>query len=290
MIDINYLTNTYKDFLKEATELKYFFTILNEMKAEANYLKSSSEIETKSVDALVKNSINIAKNYSGEVTNLNLHTEDVSNLIHMTTTVVNLLDSTAKSLIDYTQFPLFSKFYGDLSDEFQEISKGSHDNITAVFKDLYNAKNKYKASQNKLEKINKELEVLLTSRRKADSDEKNSYNLSMKDKLDDKILNSINEFDENKLINKQNFDECKRQEIILNDLVKDYFSQCVVFFVTNTKKLKVLFEGIIDNKSGATYKIKDLIILSKNYLVNTEIITEGIEKKYCDSKGLIFGI
>jgi len=67
MIDVNFLNNQPKEFIKETNILKYLFNVLNEINQELLYIKNNSECEYKNFDTPTKNLIITLKNYNNEM-------------------------------------------------------------------------------------------------------------------------------------------------------------------------------------------------------------------------------
>ena len=65
-----------------------------------------------------------------------------------------------------------------------------------MLRDLLNSRSKYRTNISKTEKIVKELEAAFASKRKLDGEK--SYNMTLRDKVEDKILILFNEFEEYK--------------------------------------------------------------------------------------------
>jgi len=113
---------------------------------------------------------------------------------------------------------------------------------------LLNQKNKFKALNQKTDKHMKDIEYAIMQRKKLDSDDKNSYNLSIKEKSDDKILNLLNEFDDLKALLTAAYEETKKSETNLNEIINANFLFNLTIAVQGIKKLKMSFDEMIDNK------------------------------------------
>jgi len=95
MIDTNYLNNQPKEFSKETNTLKYLFNILNEIKQELLYIKSTSECEFKNFDMPSKNLVNTIKNYNNELSIL--MNDDYSNSLKVFEYVINIFTKSMKN-------------------------------------------------------------------------------------------------------------------------------------------------------------------------------------------------
>ena len=136
----------------------------------------------------------------------------------------------------------------------------------------------------------KELETVLCSKRKLESE--NSYNLTLREKVEDKILNILNDLEEFKGLINNNFDEVKKIENLLNEFLKDKFSITMKFTYDCHKRLISYFEFLINYKISHFFKIKQMLIEGNNNLKFIEIdFSSNInEKNYALLKSMKYGI
>jgi hypothetical protein len=290
MIDVNYLSYNYtKELNKEANQLKFFFSLANEVRQEIDYIKSIGEIENKTIDPLGKTITNIIKNYTTEINNQFLEKEDLTNLNKLSSIFMNNLDTTSNFFAEFAQYPIITKLHSEIKEEILEYSKGSQDQINIAFKDLINSRNKFKSFQTKHDKMYKDMESTILSKRKIENDEKHSYNSVIKDKVDDKILNLMNEFEDNKIALNTSFDECKTKESSVNELLKNYFIKILKLNCDNIKKITKCFDSISGNKFMLMNNMNENTETAKENLNQTELELENLEKRYSEMKGTPFG-
>jgi vacuolar-type H+-ATPase subunit D/Vma8 len=130
----------------------------------------------------------------------------------------------------------------------------------------------------------------LTSKRKLESE--NSYNKTLKDKVEDKILNLLNDFEEFKGIINTNFDEVKKFENFLNEFLKTQFSKILKFSFDTHKRLFCHFEALVGIKISLFNKIKQILVSGNETLKNIEIdyTSNGFERRYSELKNVKFGM
>ena len=126
--------------------------------------------------------------------------------------------------------------------------KGSQDSILQSIKDLLSQKAKFKNFNQKAEKIIKEIDLALQQKKKLNTGDLNSFNLSLKEKTEDKILNLINDFEDTKLNINITFEEIKKLENNFNEIIKGIFFHNLIITIKGIKNLKICFEETIDNK------------------------------------------
>ena len=129
----------------------------------------------------------------------------------------------------------------------------------------------------------KEIEYAITQRKKLDTDEKNAYNLSMKEKCEDKILNLLNEFDELKAQLTVTFEDTKKSETNLNEIIKANFLFNLIITIQGIKKLKMIFDEMIDNKIKYLRTIVDVILDAIESISKLELVTN-----YCMDQKAFF--
>ena len=290
MSELYFLNNIPKEYTKELNFYKFILTILTEIKQEANYIKLSNELEVKSIEQFGKNTVNLSKMFIQEINLQTLMNEDASNLCKIMQFIINHLENISKHLEDFSQNIYINKLFNDVIEETAENFKNLQEGVSNAFKELLNFKVKYKACLIKYEKSYKELDTNINNKRKLENDEKNSYNLSMKDKVDDKILNYLNEFEDNRqsLINL--YDEYKKSEENINNINKNALVNNIKYDYGIIVKFVNCYKYLIENKNNCLLKIKDQISKSISGVSNIEIEISYVEKKYSEIKGIKYGI
>jgi len=282
MIEINSLNDLPKIFFKELSEFKYILSIYNEIKSEITYIKSLVEIESKSFEGLSKGILIQTKNFNTEIANV----EDVTNLILIEKYLVGVFESISVDQMSSGVSLIANKNFVEISDEIGDYTKGLLEKLNSLIKELSNARAKYKANYAKIEKNYKELEQIFGSKRKLEYDDKNAYNQTMKEKLNDKILNILNEFGENKINLVSSFDECKRLENNFNELIKNSFVNVIKFLHSSINHFRNTLEEIAENRITITKKQKESVSGTIEKMRRTELILENQELNYNNLKGI----
>jgi len=222
MIDTTYLNGYQKEFAREVGQLRFLLTLINELKMNFQQIKNISESESKSFDSLQKNISNQVKIFLTDSSTVN---DDPTLFLKFSNMFISILDNYGRcfsdevSIINSTVY----KMNHQISEEYSILTKGIVENSNFVLKDLLNSRAKYRSSVNKTEKVVKELETAFSSKRKLDNE--HSYNMTLRDKVEDRILNLLNDFEEYKGIINNNFDEVKKFENFLNEFLKNQFSK-----------------------------------------------------------------
>jgi len=192
-------------------------------------------------------SISLNNSYS------NIRSNNGSPTVNKTVTINNNID-------ELSNFNLIKIIFNDINNQINESLKGSQESISWSLKDLFNQKYKFKLLNQKADKQMKEIEYAIIQRRKLGTDEKNNYNLSLKEKAEDKILNLLNEFDEIKGQLLINFEDAKKSETNFNEILKANFLFNLIIAIQGIKKLKISFNEMIDNKINYLKTIERVIL------------------------------
>ncbi len=288
MIDTTYLNGYQKEFAREVGQLRFLLTLINELKMNFQQIKNISESESKSFDSLQKNISNQVKIFLTDSSTVN---DDPTLFLKFSNMFISILDNYGRcfsdevSIINSTVY----KMNHQISEEYSILTKGIVENSNFVLKDLLNSRAKYRSSVNKTEKVVKELETAFSSKRKLDNE--HSYNMTLRDKVEDRILNLLNDFEEYKGIINNNFDEVKKFENFLNEFLKNQFSKILKFSFVNHKRLHSNYETIVGIKIALFNKIKIILdsgVESIKY-IEIDYSSNEYEKKYCDLKSVKFG-
>ena len=218
MIETTYLNGYQKEFSFEIGQLKFLVTLVNELKMNFQSIKNLTESEFKAYDSFQKNISNQVKIFLNDSSTVN---DDPTMLLKFTNMFISIFDNYERSLSEGLNEinTNVSKMNTEISEDYFSITKGFVENSNIVMKDLLNFRSKYRTSITKTEKVVKELESVLSSKSKLESE--NSYNMTLREKIEDKILNLLNDFEESKGVINHNFDEVKKFETYLNDFIKN---------------------------------------------------------------------
>lgn len=125
---------------------------------------------------------------------------------------------------------------------------GSQVSVLQSIKDLTSQKTKFKTLNQKAEKTIKEIEAALQQKKNLTSGDINSFNLALKEKSEDKILNLINDYEETKINIENTYEEIKKSENNFNEIIKANFFHNLIITIKGIKNLKICFEETIENK------------------------------------------
>lgn len=191
---------------------------------------------------------------------------------------------------ELSNFNLITKIFNDINNQITESLKGSQESISSSIKELSNQRIKFKTLNQKAEKQMKEIENAVLQRKKIDSDEKGSYYLSIKEKSEDKILNLLNEFDELKAQISVTFEDAKKAETNLNEIIKTNFLFNLMITIQGIRKLKMSFDEMIDNKIKYLKKIESLLLDAIENINRMDIVKNYAFEIKClfDLKGIVF--
>lgn len=197
----------------------------------------------------------------------------------------NIFNNTLNTQEDFSNLNQINKIYLEINNQINESLKGSQESISIVIKDLSNQRLKFKNLNIKAEKQMKEIENAILYRKKIETDDKNNYNLSLREKSDDKILNLLNEFEEIKSQILVSFEETKKSETNLNEIIKANFLYNLIINIQGIKKLKICFDETIENKQKFFKTIEEIILNSlDNIEKNENDIPDDCYKIFYESK------
>jgi hypothetical protein len=289
MTELNFLNGIPKEYSKEVNLLKPALGVLAEFRQEALFTKNLSDLEAKSIDLIGKAIPNLTKIYSSDIQGQNLLQDDVTGLVKINQLIINNFELNSKFFEDYSQGQYIAKLCNEINDEITEYFKQAQDGLLSNTKELSGAKNRYRTSLAKCERLYKDLEVSIQGRRKHESDEKNNYNLTIKDKTDDKVLNYLNEFEDNQAQLVTSYEEYKKAEEGLHEFTKNSIIANVKLSEGLLCKITQNVQLVIDHKYNIMKKVKEVtsdIILA---IINSDLDLLDDERKYCQLKNIKYG-
>jgi hypothetical protein len=181
---------------------------------------------------------------------------------------------------EISNFDLLSKIFNSINTQINETLNGSQDSIIQSIKDLVSQKTKFFNLNQKAEKIIKDIDQAFQQKNKLNSGDLNSYNLTLKEKAEDKILNLINDFEETKLSLRNNYEEIKKLENNFNEIIKGNFFHNLLITIKGIKNLRICFEEAIDNKIKYLNFDKELIAKNIKEINELGFITENVNSNY----------
>jgi hypothetical protein len=176
---------------------------------------------------------------------------------------------------EISNFELLSKIFNTINTQINETLNSSQISIVQCIKDLNSQKTKFFNLNQKAEKIIKEIDLAFQQKKKLNIGDLNSYNLALKEKSEDKILNLINDFEENKLNLRNNYEEIKKLENNFNEIIKGNFFHNLLITIKGIKNLRICFEEAIDNKIKYLKFDKELINKNIKEIIDFGFITEN---------------
>ena len=287
MIDISNFNSFQKDFLLEVNQIKFIITLQNELKINFQSLKNLIEAESKTIDTFSKSLTCQVYSFLNDSSTVN---DDPTNCLKFSNVFISVFNNYSTLLGDENANlnNTIYKMNKEISDDYANSTNNLLETSIALFKELTASKNKFRNQSTKGEKILKELENFFQNRRKLEIDRNFQ---SAKTKLDEKIVSLFNELDENKGQLLLTFDVIKRDEIDLNELIKNYFLNSVKYTFDNYNRLKSYSNLILTNKININNRIKNSLLEGLNTLNMIEIdFSENYERKFSDLKNIKYGI
>ncbi len=285
MIDISYLNSFQKEFTTEVNEIKFLFSLQNELKLNFQSLKNIIEAESKTIETFSKSLSYQVFSFLNDSSSVN---DDPTNCLKFSNVFISVFNNFATNLGEENTNlnNSINKLNKEISEDINCSTKNFQEFSNTLFKDLNNFKTKYRNQLTKAEKNIKEIENSITYRRKIDS-EKNS---SGKAKTDEKIVSLLNELEENKGHLLIIFDNIKRDESALNELISVFFQNSIKYTTENINKLKNFSSTMVKQKMEINNKIKESLLQGLETLNLIEIdFSEHYEKKFSDLKNIKYG-
>ena len=287
MIDISNFNSFQKEFLLEVNQIKFIITLQNELKINFQSLKNLIEAESKTIDTFSKSLTCQVYSFLNDSSTVN---DDPTNCLKFSNVFISVFNNYSTLLGDENANlnNTIYKMNKEISDDYANSTNNLLETSIALFKELTASKNKFRNQSTKGEKILKELENFFQNRRKLEIDRNFQ---SAKIKLDEKIVLLFNELDENKGQLLLTFDVIKRDEIDLNELIKNYFLNSVKYTFDNYNRLKSYSNLILTNNININNRIKNSLLEGLNTLNMIEIdFSENYERKFSDLKNIKYGI
>ena len=190
-----------------------------------------------------------------------LNENDNSNLINISMNFGNVFDLISKIYLD--DFSIYNskinKNLSDLADNINTYGKYFTELSTTTLKDISAIRQKFKSVSLRIEKNYKELEKLITEKRKLESENGDCT------KIIDKLINVFIEFEENNLNYKSVSDELSQSENSTNEIIRNLFNNTI----------KLVHYSICKLKQTITYFAEFKKIFSQKILKTVEITIES---------------
>lgn len=155
--------------------------------------------------------------------------------------------------------------------------------IHNLIKENSSLKAKIKQLITKIEKNTKELKNLSENRKK--ETEKGNYNLSVKEKLDNKIMKALNEFSENKECYNLSLVDIEKNERYINQFISTQLENSAKFLFAGLNKLRFFFNLYMEGKVTIFFKLIQEIIANSESIIKISHPGETkILEVFCNQK------
>lgn len=175
------------------------------------------------------------------------------------------------------------KSVATLRDEINLITKGLINNTDYAFSSLNSQRVKHKSITIKLDKLHTDLEQSVSQKRKLDGDKnKNSFNTTLKDKNEDKILQYLSEIEEKtEELNKLGSD-IKNLENFVNIIIESVLKNTLSFCLNSFISLRKSFVNISIKKVATFNLVKAIITQYWERVKELTFDLENIENVYAE--------
>lgn len=288
MLDVNYLNSYSKEYSKEVAEIRNFVSLINEVKSYFNHFRNINEQEGKTLDQLAKNLINLNRNIVIDMQLAPVFLEDFTQLSKIVQSFMNVFENLGKAYNDDTrQVNLISNTLNDLNEDSSQVNKMIQDGLVPVLKDLTKARTKHRTITGKADTCYKELENLIQSKKNIETD-KNVYNLTVREKLEEKIINSLDQILLLKASQNEAFDDVIKNESLVNEQLNLIFKTITALVFDFVNKFKLLYQDIANIKASTFSLIGNFTNEAVNELFNTPLDLDDIEVRFCQYKNIEF--
>ena len=251
-----------KDFQKENEQISSLISILNQINIAVDFIHKTFQIQSKSNSPYHQKIIQLTTDCKTDIQ---------SNQGEIKLKLSDLLTTFLSGMTDYfskLQIVLGEKYFTEIIEQINNKNSLLLKKIEELPKDcnsLSALRVKYKNFDQKEAKILKEMDSIYTEKKGIDADDKKSYNITLKERNEELLMNKVNEFDLNKEQKIAIYQEGKSLEKKINNQLNDILSTIVHTFSFNLSKLKEGFEKIVEQYKS---KINDILITTLRPLLN----------------------
>jgi hypothetical protein len=284
----NFLTSYQKDFETEAKQIQYWFNTLCEIKNQTGALKDSSESEVKLMDTLGRAIQAGVKTYNTETLG---YSDEPSQLWILTTNFTAMLETISKVFCeDITVLnEHINKYSTVITTDVNNLVKNITETSGSHMREVIELKKKATALQNRYTKLKDTFESAHMSKKKLEIDPNNLYNVTLKEKAEQKILSYLKEMKELMPLIEANGKELEEKKVLLNKNMKESFELVIgCIFKNNIKIRQALF---VVSKEKTSYLKKLRLYLTERNRKFREInfsLNDYIERKYAESKNIFY--
>jgi len=284
----NFLNLYSKEFVLETSQIQEWINYLIEIKNQANVLRESTQVETTIHEILGKNMITVVKNYYNNVI---MYSDEPSQLFSITKLFCNIFESTGRHLTqDILMLNIHvNKYLANMIQEVDKLIKNIMQNSSFNMDEFINVKKSYNLIQAKYLKLKTDIEEAHLAKKKIEVDPKLIYNISLKDKAEQKILTLLKEMQiilpELENISK----EVDNKKSAFNKLMKESFELIVGCVFKNHVRIRETFFLLSKEKEDIFYNVKEIFnhnfeqIRETNYQLN-----DFVERKYAEIKNIFY--
>jgi len=285
MIDTSFLLSFQKHFPKETGELKFILNLVNDLYVHFNYFKDSIISRDKIFQTFGSNLLVTNQLISNEFNEFK--EEDLSNWKDLESILLDVVEKLGNLFTEDCHINLeLEKSTYTLNDEINLITKGLNQNTTQAFTHLTNSRLKLKNQVSYLEKLNSQLEQIVLNKRKSEND-KNTYNVTIKQKYEEKILQIFHEMEDKNLGLKKAEKETRHLETFLHIIIESTTKNVISFCSNGFKSLRKSFSDIGSKKLTVFHSIKQMLTEYLNKLKEMSLdLDTNIEKVYAEKMQL----
>lgn len=238
-----------KDFQQENEEIITIVTLLNQINNTVDFVNKTFQIQIKSNNPYNQSMIQLSTDCKNDITSQ----QSPENKSLLSDLIINFL-SGYSSYFNKLQITLSEKFSNEIIPQIIDKNSSNIKLVEEINQDclaLNGVRAKYKLLDGKEAKILKEIEEIYNDKKTIENDGKKSYNLTLKEKNDELLLNKLNEYDQNRDQRIQIYQESKTLEKKINNELNNLLSTSIKTIYSNLIELKNGIEKIIDQ-----YRIK----------------------------------
>ena len=204
-----------KDFQQENEEIITIVTLLNQINNTVDFVNKTFHIQIKSNNPYNQSMIQLSTDCKNDITSQ----QSPENKSLLSDLIINFL-SGYSSYFNKLQITLSEKFSNEIIPQIIDKNSSNIKLVEEINQDclaLNGVRAKYKLLDGKEAKILKEIEEIYGDKKTIENDGKKSYNLTLKEKNDELLLNKLNEYDQNRDQRIQIFQESKTLEKKINN-------------------------------------------------------------------------
>jgi hypothetical protein len=284
----NFLNLYSKEFIVETSQIQEWITYLLEIKNQANVLYESTRSETTIYETLGKNMLTAVKAYYD---NLLIYSDDPSQLFAITKIYCSIFEFSGRTLTqDVSMLNIrVNKYLANMNQEADNVIKSILQNSSFYMDELINLKKSYYTIQVKYLKLKADIEEAHLAKKKIEVDPKLIYNISFKDKAEQKILTLLKEM-QIILPDLENVSkEVDNKKTAFNKLMKDSFELIVSCVFKNHVKFRETFFLLSKEKEEFFTRIKENAELKFAEIRETNYqLNDFVERKYAELKNIYY--